>query len=324
MERVRKLLRWSCGLSRFERLLGATLVVGIITLIQLLLDPFMGGHIYILFVLAVAICASVFQHMTGFYALVLSSLAVSYLFNEPRFTLGMSVTDVVSLAVFVVTSIIIIAICEIVWMLAHSLNKADDEKAMLLRELNHRIRNNLQLISASVHLSTFDEKNSALKDRLETVAQRIDTIGYIGQALSSDKSGVSDARKYFDGLIGDISASTIGARPIAVTHRIQAVPIKRAAAETLGIAINELITNAVKYAFPYGRSGKIEIDFTHKPAGVYSLTVADDGVGCLPGFTKGAGLEMVSTLVGIYGGSVEIQDTAPGCKVTVLMQVNGR
>jgi two-component system, sensor histidine kinase PdtaS len=318
LEHARKLLRWTYNLRYPARLFGTTTIVAIATLLRWLFDPYMGGHFYTLFIASVAIVSLIFNHLTGLYALGLSAVLAVYLFMEPRYTWIIPETEQAAFFVFLVVSLTLIAVSEIVRMLANALNNADDEKAVLLRELHHRTKNYLQMVSAAIRLSVSNTTHAEVLRSLESVAERVENIGHVGQLLdTADRKGFVDANDYFNKLVHFVSASLIGTRDVAITCHAETILIDRMTAEAMGIVVHELITNALKYAFPSGTSGSIAVELVRKSKGCLCLTVLDNGVGCPPDFVMGTGLRLVSTLVRIRGGSVDIQNTAPGCKVVV-------
>lgn len=317
MENLRKLLRWTEGLSYPLRIFYATLVVAAVTLIRWLLKDYMNGHFYTLFLVAVTICAVVLDRKMGIYALVLSCLAA---FIDRRFGLFVEPAERVSLLVFIISSFVLIAVGEFFRGLADALNDADDAKTTLLRELRHRTRNYQQIVIAAVRVAAANATHDETKGRLASVAQQIESIGRIGEALETrDKKGFFDARQYFERLVSVIAASLVGARPLAVDCRAEAVPIEHETAELLGIVVNELITNAMKYAFPDNRTGSVTVEFARRPGGGMRLTVSDNGIGRSAHAAKGTGLGLVSALVKMRGGTVDIQDANPGCRVVVRL-----
>ena len=90
--------------------------------------------------------------------------------------------------------------------------------------------------------------------------------------------------------------------------------VPRAVATSTGLIVNELVTNAFKYAFPDGRAGTVRVSLATTPDEV-KLCVCDDGVGYMPGERKGLGTRLTAHLARQVGGSIHREDEQPGCRV---------
>ena len=178
------------------------------------------------------------------------------------------------------------------------------EKKVLLQEVYHRTKNNMQLIASFLSMqagSSGDERFSAMID--ETIG-RISSMALVHQKLyeSKDLSRI-DLADYLKDLLSDIRRAYLADRP-QVEIVLQAEPGIVALfdlAIPCGLALNELVVNAVKYAFPEGRRGTIRVGLSRGAAGAIALTVSDDGVGFPPGFDArrdgGIGLQTVVSLL---------------------------
>jgi two-component sensor histidine kinase len=152
---------------------------------------------------------------------------------------------------------------------------------------------------------------------LNSVAGRISAIAQIDQLLGArGADDTVDATTYVKELCGFIATSLVGRRPIALSCDSDLVRIPRDVAETIGIAINELVTNALKYAFAETASGNIRVGLASAPDGIV-LTVEDDGRGCTATGEGGTGWRLVSSLAGRHRGTVAVEDAKPGCRVRI-------
>ena len=158
---------------------------------------------------------------------------------------------------------------------------AHERIGMLMQELTHRVKNSLQSIAAMVMIEARSHKSGEGKAALERVSHRIDALGQLYSKLSkSDTVEAVDAATYLDDLCRDLLASVKGkaARPscsrptsrVSCCRPIEAIPI--------GLIVNELVTNALKYAFPSETKGTVMVTLKRVP-GELRLTVADDGKG---------------------------------------------
>ena len=158
---------------------------------------------------------------------------------------------------------------------------AHERIGMLMQELTHRVKNSLQSIAAMVMIEARIHKSGEGKAALERVSHRIDALGQLYAKLSkSDTVEAVDAATYLDDLCRDLVASVDreGDRAIVLKTDIESVLLPTDRAIPIGLIVNELVTNAVKYAFPGKSNGTITVVLKREP-GELLLTVADDGKG---------------------------------------------
>jgi two-component sensor histidine kinase/HAMP domain-containing protein len=156
------------------------------------------------------------------------------------------------------------------------------EKEALLREVHHRVKNNLQVISSLLRLQATDSPSPEAARLFQESENRIRSMALIHEQLyrSGDLARI-DFRDYVDGLTRNVlaSAGEVG-RPIKLTVDVEPVSLDLDIAIACGLVLNELLSNALKHAFPDGQSGTISVAF-HCADGAATLVVADDGVGLL-------------------------------------------
>jgi PAS domain S-box-containing protein len=165
------------------------------------------------------------------------------------------------------------------------------EKDSLIRELYHRTKNSLQLISAMVSLQAragppAGEGETRLRELSRTIESRIQAIALVHEMLyeSRDLSRIS-MRKYVGELVSMIRNSyDVPVERIDIELEVEDLSFLIDTAVPLGIMLNELITNSLKYAFPGGRKGRIAIGMARVEPGLYALHYEDDGVGLPEGF----------------------------------------
>jgi chemotaxis protein methyltransferase CheR len=161
---------------------------------------------------------------------------------------------------------------------------AHERIAMLMQELTHRVKNSLQSIAAMVMIEARSHKSGEGKAALERVSHRIDALGQLYSKLSkSDTVEAVDAAIYLDELCRDLVASVQreGSRAIVLKTDIESVLLPTDRAISIGLIVNELLTNALKYAFPNESKGTVMVTLKRAP-GELRLTVADDGKGLDP------------------------------------------
>lgn len=197
---------------------------------------------------------------------------------------------------------------------------ASERIGMLLQELAHRIKNSLQIIVAMVSLEARNQKNDEGKAALERVSHRIAALGRLYSILG-DTNAVKevDAAVYLEALCRDLieSVKKENGLSIALTTDIECEPLPADRAIPLGLIVNELVTNAVKYAFPSEIKGAVTVTLKRIP-GELRLTVADDGQGADPRRAdSGLGGRLVDSFARQLGGWVERASSNKGTIVSL-------
>lgn len=197
----------------------------------------------------------------------------------------------------------------------HELRETNKQLAALLHEVNHRVANSLQMVSTLVHLQGRRAHGAEAKAMLQDVQSRIQAIARIHQQLYSGPS-IHDVNiaDYIEGMARDLArtySTPSVRREIVVDAENAALPA--ASAVSLGILINELVSNACKYAYGKDEPGEVRISFrTDGPDG-YRLRVEDDGVGMGKSMTPsgtGLGSQIIRSMVLFLGA--RLQQSSPG------------
>ncbi len=194
------------------------------------------------------------------------------------------------------------------------LRKALDEKSILLKELNHRVKNNMQTIVSLIRLQNDEIENEKLNDVLVTIQNRINAMSHLHELLyKQDNISHINAYEYFDILIEEIEDSYDSNITI---HKNVTTDLKMEQAVYCGLILNELITNSFKYAFP-NKEGNIYINL-NKELDILTLTVKDDGIGYKKAQSSNSlGLILIDTLSKVQlKGTVNI-DSSKGVEVNI-------
>jgi PAS domain S-box-containing protein len=193
---------------------------------------------------------------------------------------------------------------------------------MLLQELTHRVKNSLQFIAAMVMIEAHRHKSGEGKAALERVSRRIEALGHLYAKLSkADTVEAVDAASYLDELCRDLIASIHreGDTSIVLKTDIASEFLPTDQAIPLGLIVNELVTNAVKYAFPGEARGTVMVTLKRGP-GELRLTVADDGQGLdLQRADSGLGGRLVDGFAQQLGGQVERRSGSQGTTVHLIL-----
>ncbi|MBI4699360.1 MAG: PAS domain S-box protein, partial [Nitrospirae bacterium] len=191
------------------------------------------------------------------------------------------------------------------------------EKETLLREIHHRVKNNMQVISSLMTLQSAYIKDKEAAAIFRESQERIKSMAIVHERLYlSENLAEIDLGEYIDALTKDIMRA-FGAEPSRIGLEINTGAEVKLNIDTgipCGLILNELITNSIKHAFPGGRTGKIIIDVNSDAEGYVTLKIIDNGTGLPEGFdhqnAKTLGLRLVHMLVRQLKGSIEKADTA--------------
>ncbi|MBU0926735.1 MAG: GAF domain-containing protein [Spirochaetes bacterium] len=193
----------------------------------------------------------------------------------------------------------------------------------LMRETNHRVKNNLQLVTSLIDIHAQNVGDPATRQCLEELKVRIHTVSSIHERLykREDTFGI-ELDGYLRGLVQDVFASF--RRPgaaIAMRVDMEAMHADPSVAVTIGLIAGELLMNALKYAFPGGARGTISAGL--RRLGAYGhLTIGDDGVGMAPDSRNGGfGLLLVRSLAEQVGGEARLESGPGGSSWTVRFPV---
>ena len=155
------------------------------------------------------------------------------------------------------------------------------QKDALLREIHHRVKNNLQIISSLVKLESSSLKMPELKNMFTESQNRIKTMALIHEKLYHAKDlSVIEFYDYVKNLMYNLyNTYSIPTEKIQPVISFRSVYLDIDTAIPCGLIINEVISNSLKYAFPDGRNGRVYINITESEPGEYLLTIGDDGIG---------------------------------------------
>ncbi len=194
-------------------------------------------------------------------------------------------------------------------------------QAVLLREVNHRVANSLQLVSSLVHMQRAASPHGPAADALRDTQARIDAIMQVHRRLytSTDVQFV-DMRDYLEGLAGELAQSLCADGVLSLKVEAAALRLPTDTAVALGVIVAELVTNACKYAYPAGQGGEVRISLGRTFDNGVELVVADDGAGFSPGDpVKGTGLgrTVISAMAKNLAGELRFDPTERGARAVL-------
>ena len=200
-----------------------------------------------------------------------------------------------------------------------------DEREVLLREIHHRVKNNLNVVSSLLGLQAHNIKDAKLSEALRESQNRVFSMALIHEKLyQSQNLAEINFEQYISEFIPSLFDSYGTDRSqVAAKVDIHEVKFDIDTAIPCSLIINELVSNCLKYAFPKKQHGNISIEVHPSPADEnwdYELVVADDGVGMPPGFdierSSSLGLKLVKTLTRQIGGILAME-SVNGTKFTI-------
>lgn len=201
-----------------------------------------------------------------------------------------------------------------------------EEKEMLLKEVHHRVKNNLAVVGSLFYLQAAHMTDPEMVELMRDSQDRVRSMAMVHESLYNSSS-LADvdfaeyARKLCQQLISNYS---IGGRISLQTH-LDPVLLSIDVAVPCGLILNELVTNTIKHAFPDNSAGCVTLRLTHHD-GTVRVEVRDDGVGIPADFDLDAGtslgLRLIRSLSRQIDGSVDVVDAAPGALATLVFPLD--
>jgi len=198
------------------------------------------------------------------------------------------------------------------------LQRERDQVKALLRDMNHRVGNSLQLVSSFLSLQARKNRDPRASEALRSAQARVQAVALAQRRLRLSDTGsedVADAMQLLTGLLEDIRASSVAGAPITLELEAQPFLVKSQDAVSLGVIVGELVNNAMKYALPNGMPGTIRVRLAPaSEANQATLSVEDDGIGFVeaPEGAGGLGSEVVNALAIGLNATVARETPRPG------------
>ncbi|MFM9862291.1 MAG: sensor histidine kinase [Micropepsaceae bacterium] len=201
------------------------------------------------------------------------------------------------------------------------LKAAVARQELLLKEINHRVKNSLSLVTSMLSLQIGKDAGTELQQQLQEAANRVSAIGRAHERLyQNDDIDVLELGGYLRDVCHDLNLSS--ARCTVEVTAVEGVRISTDRAIPFVLLATELVTNAVKYAYPDRENGKVWVSLTRKGDDHIVLIVADDGIGLPEGFdrqeSKSLGMRMVRAFAAQLGAALSVRDRQPGCEFMLV------
>lgn len=181
------------------------------------------------------------------------------------------------------------------------------ENELLLKEIHHRVKNNLEIVSSLLELQSAQIDDPNTKEAMQDGQNRVHSIGIVHQKLYQGETlGSIEMKDYFINLSESILNSFGAEGRVNIEFAMEKLNMDIDTAVPLGLIVNELLTNTLKYAFPNNQNGSVRIKLEKQPSGILHLEVSDNGVG-KSGITHGTGFggQLISLLTRQLNGSMK-------------------
>ncbi|MGZ0016397.1 tetratricopeptide repeat-containing sensor histidine kinase [Yeosuana sp. AK3] len=199
------------------------------------------------------------------------------------------------------------------------------QNELLLKEIHHRVKNNLELVKSLISLQSAQLEDSATKDAMIASQNRVQSMGIIHQKLyQGDNLGSIEMKDYFlnlgEGILDTFNADD----KVKIECAMDNLELDVDTAVPIGLIVNELLTNALKYAFPDDAKGNISISLSKSNPDVLTLKVSDNGIGKTKGLAPkgtGFGSQLVQLLTQQLNGEMN-EDNQSGTSVLFHFKLN--
>jgi len=312
MERFDKILQ-SRYLPWPVRIAAATGLVGCAALLHAFASVYVGRPVPFILVIGVFCCAVGIDRATGFYAAALAAVYAWFaIFDKDA-------SGAIGLSVFCALTIAAAGLGETIRAVLEKALRAERQSAMFLQELQHRTQNTLTMIVSLLELQAAAAENPVVREALKTSARRVRLQSDAHRHLTLRNGGKIDANEYLKEVCELLQQTLQGIRAVEIHCSAEATLVDPQKALAIGLITNELVTNAVKYAFSKNTEGKIVVSLEREASGRIRLSVIDDGIGCPDDVRPGMGTNLVAALAKEYHGTFERLNKTRGCEAIVTL-----
>lgn len=206
------------------------------------------------------------------------------------------------------------------------IRRGKERAEVLLAEVNHRVANSLALVAALIRLQVSSSKDEAVRDALTETQARITAIAGMHRSLyTSDDVRHVEMDKYLATLVQEVQHSVnLGDQGPSILLDADPVSLTSDRAVSVGMIVTELLTNALKYAYPSGSGGQVRVHLKRTDENGAMLAVEDDGIGLVEGSTpKGTGLgsRIIRSMASTLGSSISYVDCARGTRAELPLEL---
>ena len=284
----------------------AVAIMLVCAVMQMALQMLTGYPGYFLLLPGVFISGLVFDRGTGVLAAGLAIGVGAYL----SYGSDVGSAYIAANGLFAVTAAGTAVVAEFLRSEMKRVMQADKAKALLLQEMAHRTKNNLAVLGAMIRLQAKNVE-PAVATEFQATARRIQVMAEVYDQLSLKQDSRLVNMRYFLNNVVEKIFQSLGAGPIAFEVVSEDVDLPNNQALAIGIIVNELVTNSLKYAFPDSRPGHVMVALSAGEA--IEVTVSDNGVGRDgEGDPSGLGSRIIMLLTQQLGGTLGYKKLQPG------------
>ena len=187
------------------------------------------------------------------------------------------------------------------------LSAKNRENELLLKEIHHRVKNNLEIVSSLLELQSAQIDDINTREAMLEGQNRVHSIGIVHQKLyQGENLGAIEMKDYFLNLSESILESFGAEKKVSIELAMEKLDVDIDTAVPLGLIVNELLSNTLKYAFPGRQQGSVRIKLERQTSGILRLEVSDNGIG-KSGEIQGTGFggQLISLLTRQLNGSMK-------------------
>lgn len=310
---------------------GAALLLTLAGLVvRFWLDPLLPpGFPFVTFFPAVIAAAFLFGPGPGAFAGVLGFFLSSWYFIPPAHSMTFDHGRAMAMALYTFVVVVDIVLVHLMQRAYRQVDAARemarqlaDHREILFRELQHRVGNNLQMVSSLLALQKRKQVEPEARAAVDEAARRLGLIGRIQRQLYDPSGAQLGLRGFIDQICQDILGSG-GRDGISITvEGGEGVKLSSESAIPLALTIAEAVSNSIEHGFAGRDAGKIVVEIADSASDL-RITVADDGVGLPDGFdiarSSSLGLRLAQSLVAGKGGRFSLEPGAGGAIATIVM-----
>jgi two-component sensor histidine kinase len=323
---IRMTSRW----SRVVQLLCAALGTLGCFLIQLPIESRSFGDPFAIFLACVFMMALMFGRLSGGTAVALSSVLAALFFEPQGHFQLLRAIDLLQIQIYACLALAAVIFGDQIrrTIIAQSdsnnaLATEDARKLLRLRELSHRVANNFSSLDALIRLRARAASDPKVVFAFEQASELVHVVARLTNRLTNADSGNAvNSRVFVRDVCEDLKACAPAT--IEIDYDAESHELPLSAAIPCGLMINELVTNALKYAFPDNGTGTIKVTLVRLGKELH-LTVHDNGVG-MSGEVRGTGLGMglLNGFARSLNGTVEVSSADGGTRVSVTFPLEVR
>jgi len=316
---------------RVTQVMVGLLCVGAAWVVRMLFDIIAGGAAPFALIYPAIMLATLFARALagGVTAMIMILYVWYYLYPiEGSFRFA-NAAGAFSVAVVAITAAMTIVIADMFRRAAFRATQERDrqiqDRDLFLAEFDHRMKNNFAIVAGLLDMQKRRANDPATAEALEAAQLRVDSIAraHLHLYRGSDQPGTVEIRDYLGDLCAALSESLFLKGGIILTCDSDEAAVPRDRAVSIGLVVNELVTNAAKHAFPGRDLGNITVTFRTQEDG-WVLTVADDGVGmpavaAEPGPGHGLGARLIEAFARQAGGTITTASDRTGTRVTMAL-----